>query len=115
MNYIDSKEVPRNKILIGQAHGHPESDDPNTYTVKTMSPKDINTSQNTQVPIYGVNAMFPKSNVGKSTNINRANPNGTVDNNVGNTIGTGKHATTTKLNIGADALRIWCSSGTPKF
>lgn len=115
LNFIDSKELPRNKILIGQAHGHPESSSSSTYTEKTMSPKDQSTAGSLQIPIYGVNAMFGKGHIGKSSNINRANPDGTINHNVGATSGTGKHLKSTTFNIGADALRIWGRSNRPNF
>ncbi|PUZ19329.1 RHS repeat-associated core domain-containing protein [Chitinophaga costaii] len=113
LNYIDSNEKPRNKILIGQVHGHPESTSTETYTEKTMSPKDKHTASDLQIPIYGVNAMFGKGHVGKSSNINRANPDGTITRIVGATSGTENHTIKKTFNIGADALKIWGKSGTP--
>ena len=81
-----------------------------------MSAKDQNTARELlQIPIYDINAMFGKGHIGKLSNINRANPNGSINHNVGATSGTGKYARTTTFNIGADALRIWGKSGMPNF
>ncbi|MCD2425097.1 DUF6443 domain-containing protein [Niabella pedocola] len=106
---VDGKR-DANTILIAQAHGHPESNTPNTQTLSQMSPKDEGTSKGLQIPIYGVDAMSGRR--GAAANINRANPDGTTTNKVGKTSGVGKSGT---FNIGRDALKIWGRSGKPQM
>ncbi len=113
-NFVDNSDSPRTKILIGQAHGHPASDDPNMITQKTMSKGfDVPTAQNMQIGIYGLDAMDGRA--GKSAGIHRANPDGTINNKVGKTIGVGTNAKNPPFNFGIDALKIWGKSGTPKY
>ena len=109
LNQIDGDNGKRdaNTILIGQAHGHPDSDDPNKQTQSQMSEYDQNTSKDLQIPIYGVDAMAGSGKIGAAANINRANPDGTQTNNVGKTSGAGKPGT---FNIGMDALKIYGKS-----
>jgi RHS repeat-associated protein len=114
LNFIDNGDSPRNKILIGQAHDHPTSITPGMETQSAMSDKDQNTSKGMQIPIYGVDAMSGSGRSGKPANINRANPDGTVTNNVGKTAGTGKTINPRPFDIGRDVLRIWGSGGSPK-
>jgi hypothetical protein len=113
LSFIDNSDLPRNKILIGQAHDHPTSTTPGEETQSAMSSKDQNTSKGLQIPIYGVDAMSGSGRAGKPANINRANPNGTTTNNVGKTAGSGKNNNSTPFDIATDALRIWGSSGSP--
>ena len=80
-------------LIIGQAHGHPESDDANTTTSAEMSTKDRNTATSTGIPIYGVNAMSGK--VGDSQSIHRANPNPV------------KRRNAQTRNVGKTGLLIW--------
>ncbi|WP_221409762.1 RHS repeat-associated core domain-containing protein [Pseudochryseolinea flava] len=87
-------------VLLAQAHGHPESDDPGTTTQATMSTIDKTTSNNAGIPIYGVNAM--SGSKGDSQSIHRVTPDGKIKNNVGRTMGSG----TTGFNIARDALKI---------
>ena len=49
---------PGGLIIIGQIHGHPQSDQPNHVTERTMSDLDINLAQSLQIPVYGVDAMY---------------------------------------------------------
>jgi RHS repeat-associated protein len=100
-----------NTILIGQAHGHPDTNQAGMETQSAMSSKDQNTSSALQVAIYGVDAMSGSGKKGAAANINRANPDHTTTNNVGKTSGLGKPGT---FNIGLDALRIWGKSGNPQ-
>jgi len=115
LSYMDTDELPRTKILIGQAHGHPETKAADTYTEKSMSPKDMGTAQALQIPIYGVNAMFGKGHVGKSAYYHRANPDGTQSLKVGLTGGSGNQTNSNTMNVGLDALRIWGRSGRPSL
>lgn len=101
-----------NTILIAQAHGHPDTNDPGKQTQSAMSTKDQNTSKDLQVAIYGVDAMSGSGGKGAAANINRANPGGGTTNNVGNTSGAGKPGT---FNIGRNAMEIWGRSGKPKM
>ena len=113
VNFIDNNDSPRNKILIGQVHGHPTSTEPGKVTQSAMSSADTNTASGLQIAIYGVDAMSGSGGQGRPANINRANPEGTSTNNVGKTIGTGKHINRSPFNIGLDALKIWGQSGRP--
>jgi hypothetical protein len=98
-------------ILIGGAHGHPDTDQPGMQTNASMSPdKDVPTAVSSQVPIYGVDAMSRTGNVGSVGNIHRANPHGKIDENVGKTSGGG----ISQFNIGRNALEIWGRSGLPQ-
>lgn len=106
----DGKKMTFN-VIVGGAHGHPDSNVPGMTTQATMSPdKDVPTAVDRQVPIYGVDAMSRTGRVGSAGNIHRANPNGTVNNNVGSTKGQGSAT----FNIGRNALEIWGKSGRPK-
>ena len=67
-----------------------------------------------QIPIYDIDAMTGSGRVGRPANINRANPNGSVDLNVGNSIGSGSRVNQNPFNIALDALKIWGKSGKPK-
>jgi len=111
---IDGADGKRdgNTILIGQAHGHPWSKEVNKETQSAMSSQDQTTAKDVQIPIYGIDAMGGSGRKGKAANINRANPDGTTTNSVGNTSGVGKPGT---FNIGMDALKIWGTSGKPKL
>ena len=104
---------PGGSIIIGQVHGHPESTDPNTTTQRTMSGNDVSVSTSLQIPVYGVDAMSGK--VGKSAGIHRANPDGSINNNIGLTIGTGKYQTTPTINLGRNAMEIWGNSKKPTY
>ena len=97
-------------VLIGQAHSHPDSNEPDMVTQSAMSEKDKNTSRQLQIPIYGIDAMSGSGRAGATANINRANPDGTTTNGVGKTSGSGAPT----FNIGMDALKIWGSSGRPR-
>jgi RHS repeat-associated protein len=113
VSFIDNNDSPRNKILIGQAHGHPTSNDPGMVTQSAMSSFDKNTSGSMQIAIYGVDAMSGSGGVGRPANINRANPDGSSTNNVGKTLGSGKRISPSPFNIALDALKIWGRSGSP--
>jgi hypothetical protein len=113
VSFIDNNDSPRSKILIGQVHGHPTSTDPGYVTQSAMSGFDTGTASSLQIAVYGADAMSGSGGVGRSANINRANPDGSTTNNVGRTIGTGKHVNTSPFNIGLDALKIWGRSGRP--
>jgi hypothetical protein len=111
LNFVDNNDSPRSKIIIGQAHGHPESNTPGYVTEKNMSDKDKNTAQSMQIPIYGLDAISGSGRSGNSANIHRANPNGTIDLKVGKTKGTGIGT----YNIGKNAMELWGRSGRPIF
>ena len=104
---------PGGPIIIGQVHGHPASNNFNSTTQSTMSDNDVGVSTSLQIPIYAVDAMSGRS--GKPVRIHRANPNGTIDNNIGKTIGGGKHQISTSIDLGRDALRIWGQSKKPTY
>lgn len=53
VNFIDNNDSPRNKILIGQVHGHPTSTEPGKVTQSAMSSADTNTASGLQIAIYG--------------------------------------------------------------
>ena len=95
VNFVDK---PGGLWLIGQAHGHPPTDEPGKKTEKTMSDEyDKPTSANLNIPIYGLDAMDGKTK-GNPTAIHRVTPDGTITTNVGDT---------GSFNIGLDALQIW--------
>ncbi|GAA3913113.1 hypothetical protein GCM10022209_01850 [Chitinophaga oryziterrae] len=112
---VSYADKPGGAVIIGQAHGHPETTEQGMQTLSAMSEFDQNTSNSMQIPIYGIDAMNGSGNTGKPANINRANPDGTKTNNIGKTQGAGKYNTNAGFNIGLNALRIWGRSGTPKF
>jgi len=112
---VSYADKPGGLVIIGQAHGHPETTEAGKYTESAMSEKDKNTSKSLQIPVYGVDAMNGSGKTGRPANINRANPDGTTTNRVGKTQGTGKYNTNGGFNIGLDALNIWGRSGAPKF
>ncbi|MDR2270612.1 MAG: RHS repeat-associated core domain-containing protein [Sphingobacterium sp.] len=101
-------ETPGGNIIIGQAHGHPASNEPGKTTLQTMSVGDnldSGTSAKMGIPIYGVDAMSGK--VGSSGGIHRVTPDGKITNNIGKTIGNGTAKGAGALNIGRQALEIW--------
>jgi RHS repeat-associated protein len=112
---VSYADKPGGLVIIGQAHGHPETTKAGMHTVSAMSELDQNTSKSMQIPVYGIDAMNGSGKTGKGANINRANPGGTTTNNVGRTQGAGQYNTHEGFNIGLDALRIWGKSGVPKF
>ncbi len=111
LNFVDNNDSPRSKMIIGQAHGHPDSNTPGYVTERNMSEKDKGTAQNMQIPIYGLDAMSGSGRSGNSANIHRANPNGTIDLKVGKTKGSGAG----NFNIGKNAMELWGRSGRPIF
>lgn len=101
-------ETPGGNIIIGQAHGHPASNEPGKTTLQTMSvgdDLDSGTSAKMGIPIYGVDAMSGK--VGSSGGIHLVTPDGKITNNIGKTIGNGTAKGAGALNIGRQALEIW--------
>jgi RHS repeat-associated protein len=93
-NYIVSPENDEH-VIIGQGHSHPESTTPGERTLNTTSNRDSQSSRNTGVPIYAIDAM---SNRGQADNVHRVTPNGVRSDNVGRNDGS--------FNFGRDALEI---------
>jgi len=112
LSYVYNLDSPRTKIIIGQVHGHPDSNDNQRLTLPMMSDLDRDTSIKMQIPIYGVDAMSRTGKPGKSVNIHRVNPDGIKYTNVGKTIGN-PPTNNSLFDIGRDALRIWGKSGSP--
>ena len=88
-------------LIIGQAHGHPPTNDPNKVNVSGTSTQDQTTAQNSGVAIYAIDAYSGSS--GRSFTVSRANPNpqrsrDRQTRNVGRTGGS--------FNIARDALEI---------
>lgn len=104
---------PGGSVIIGQAHGHPASSDPNKITQKTMSGNDVSVATSLQIPVYGVDAMSGR--VGKPRGVHRANPDGTINNKIGKTTGSGKYQTTPTINMGRNAMEIWGKSKKPTY
>ncbi|WP_126972912.1 RHS repeat domain-containing protein [Gynurincola endophyticus] len=99
-------------VILGGVHGHPDSEEAGIVTLPTMSKDyDLPTAVNRQVPIYGIDAMKHTGKAGTSGSIHRANPDGTINNNIGKTKGKGIDT----FNIGRNALEIWGRSGKPKI
>jgi RHS repeat-associated protein len=93
-----------NLIIIGQAHSHPETNDPNAYTDATTSEPDANSAKTLGGPVYAVNARGGK--VGSSGNIHRVTPDGTKTDNIGETIGKNP-ANPKAVNVGLEAFQIY--------
>jgi len=51
--------------------------------------------------------------IGKPANFHRANPDGTINNNIGKTIGAGKHKTTSNFQFGRTSMIVWGKSNKP--
>ncbi|MBR2134753.1 MAG: hypothetical protein IJ855_00825 [Bacteroidales bacterium] len=79
-------EKGNNLIVIAQIHGHPKSTS-DLITLSGASDFDASGAQKNLIPVYAVDAM--KKRKGKQVPIHRANPDGTIDNNIGYTIGMG--------------------------
>lgn len=103
VSLVRSSSDGKMKILIGQAHGHPASDKPNHTTERTMSDVDKQTSQELQIPIYGIDAMDNRV-LTDPANIHRVTPDGKIDNNIGNTLNSGNA-------MARESLKIWGTSG----
>ena len=99
-------DKPGGLILIGQIHGHPDTNMMGHQTLKTMSSTDIQTAQALQIPIWGVDAMCGTS--GDSMGVHVALPTGEVINNIRQT---GAPSTI----WGYDSLRIWGNSEKPIY
>ena len=97
-------EGMNNLIIIGQAHSHPESNQVNTYTEATTSPEDANAANKLGAPVYAVNARGGKP--GSPGNIHRVKPDGTRNNDIGETIGTNPN-NPKSFNVGLDAFKIY--------
>jgi RHS repeat-associated protein len=96
INYADK---PGGLVLIGQAHGHPATNESGKVTEKTMSKDhDVPTARSVQIPVYGVDAMDNRP-AGTPAGIHRVSPNGTITNNVGKT--------SSGFNIARDAMQLW--------
>ena len=115
VNYAPTNDSPKSKIIIGQLHGHPDSENPNMTTLAEMSDFDKQTAMNMQIPIYGVDAMKRTGKTGASVNFHRVDPNGKKHTKVGKTIGNPNNPKAKTINIGKQALEIWGKSGRPKF
>jgi hypothetical protein len=102
-------DTDNSKILIGQAHSHPESTNSKMGNSIGMSPKDSEAAMDMQIPIYGIDAYYHAK--GEQTGINRVTPDGTRSITIAHTNGIGS---TIEFNIAFDALRIWGQSGIPK-
>jgi hypothetical protein len=114
VNYLHCNEVPASKILIGQAHGHPATNEPGRETSNKMSLADLRTAGRWQIAIYGVDAMY--DDIGSPGYIHRANPDGSADTRVGWTRGSYPYTAGDRaFSIGLDALKTWGRSGTPAF
>ena len=87
-----------NLIVIAQIHGHPKSTS-DLITLSGASDFDASGAQKFLIPVYAVDAM--KKRKGKQVPIHRANPDGTIDNNIGYTIGMG---TFNAFDIARDAM-----------
>jgi RHS repeat-associated protein len=103
LNYYDK---PGGLVIIAQAHGHPDSNEADKVTQSAMSNKDMNTANNMNIPVYGIDAMSGSGRTGKPANINRANTDGTTTNNVGKSQGAGKFKTASPtFDIIKDAMQ----------
>ena len=97
-------------VILAGVHGHPDAQIPLMLTMPTMSADhDAVVARNRQVPIYGIDAMTTTGLPGSAGKIHRANPDGTIDNYIGWTRGSGKAG----FDIARDALQRWGRSGTP--
>lgn len=90
--------------LLGQAHSHPKTNDPNMTNTPSTSPDDKSTANSISGPIYAVDSYSGK--VGSSGRIHRVDPYGVKTNNVGWTIGDGRRRGAGQFNMGKDALII---------
>jgi RHS repeat-associated protein len=97
----ETNQVSGLSILIGQAHGHPQTQEAGMVNVRGTSALDKDASRNSGVPVYSVDSYSGKKFGGIGV-INRVSPNGEQSNRVGTTIGTG---ITGNFNIGLDALQ----------
>lgn len=93
------------KVLIGQMHGHPESQDSNERVISGASPdKDVDSAITFSIPILAIDAM-------KKTNrpqaIHLVTPKGDIINNVGTTIGRGNRQTEPTVNLGETIMKCW--------
>jgi hypothetical protein len=109
VSYLPGESCPASKILIGQVHGHPASQQAGHETSNEMSPADASTARALQVPIYGVDAMY--EDPGAPGTIHRANPDGTTADNIGWTRGNYPGAKIFRIDL--DALKIWGRSEAP--
>lgn|GEM_PF-4173715 len=94
VNFVDR---PGGLVLIGQVHGHPPAPQ-GEVTLRTMSPLDAQSSANTNIPVYGIDAMDGPTR-GRPANIHRVTPDGTITRRVGRT--------SSGFDIGRDAMLIW--------
>jgi RHS repeat-associated protein len=97
----ETNQVTGLSILIGQAHGHPLTQDAGMVNERGTSDLDKDASRNSGVPIYSIDSYSGKK-IGGVGSINRVTPDGIQTNGVGKTIGTG---TIGNFNIGLDALQ----------
>jgi hypothetical protein len=102
-----------NWLLIGQAHGHPPSNQPDSQTARFMSPADSTVAVCAQIPIYGIDAMDGR--IGTRGFIHRANPQSTQDRFIGKTWGRKGYKAKPLFNLGVDALTRWGKASTPDF
>jgi hypothetical protein len=108
--------IDKNRILIGQVHGHPAK--AGLITLHRMSPEDSLTAACLQTPIYAIDAMDGRK--GTAGSIHRANPNagGAVNSQdlfIGKTCGAPGILSNSIFDIGLNALQIWGRSGQPDF
>jgi hypothetical protein len=102
-------DSPVTKLIIGQAHGHPEPLDKEDSTlVSIMSDSDRHVSNYLHAPVYAIEAGEPLK--GQQGNILRVVPNQKKIRSVGKTKGGFPGGKT--FNMGLDALMIW-SRGSP--
>lgn len=98
----ETNQVTGTSILIGQAHGHPETNKPDMVNISGTSPDiDKPTAISSGITIYAIDSYSGKK-IGGVGAIHRVTPDGTQTNFVGKTIGTG---TTSNFNVGLDALQ----------
>ena len=101
MTIGETNQMTGLSILIGQAHGHPLTQEVGMVNERGTSDLDKNASRNSGVPVYSIDSFSGKK-IGGVGSINRVTPDGVQTNGIGKTIGTG---TIGNFNIGLDALQ----------
>ena len=97
-------DKPGGVILIGQMHGHPESIEPNTYTLSSASSDDVNSAISFNIPIIGIDAM---GRLGKRQPIHLVTPDGTIYNNIGRTQGKKGKVNKPGVNFAKTIMQAW--------
>jgi len=92
-------------LMLGQAHGHPLTEEDNYENVSSTSEIDSETAQSTKLAIYAIDAFNGRKEY--SQNIHRANPYSSRRRDYHSTyIGKTKGSNVGTFNIGRDALEI---------